>query len=278
MIQSSLAGKTVFITGASSGIGKACALLFAHAGCHVTGVSRSCPEGTKHFPEGGSLTLRRMDVTKKASIQRVVRDLPKIDIAILAAGMGVAGSIEDTPLEYARQQMEVNYFGVLRSCQAILPVMRQAGEGKILVIGSVAGRISIPMQSHYSSSKYALEALVDALRMEVRPFGITASIIEPGDTKTGFTDCRKTYYKEGSPYNEAIEHAIGQMEKDERNGGSPYQIARIAMKLAEKKNPPAKVTAGLQYKAVVQLTRFVPDRLRESIVQSIYMENKKPKE
>ena len=268
---SSLKDKTVFITGASSGIGKACALAFAHCGCQVIGVSRHCPEGTKQFPGGGSLTLRRMDVTKKASIQHVIRDLPKIDIAILAAGMGVAGSIEDTPLEYAHQQMEVNYFGVLRSCQAILPVMRAAGEGRIIVIGSVAGRISIPMQSHYSSSKYALEALVDALRMEIAPYGLSACIIEPGDTKTGFTDCPKTYYKEGSPYNEAIEKAVGQMEGDERNGDSPYSIARLALRMAVKKNPPARVTAGIKYKAAVQLTRHLPDRVRESIVKMIYM-------
>ena len=266
----SLKGKTVLVTGASSGIGRACALAFAHCGCNVVGVSRHCPEGTKKFEGGGSLTLRRMDVTKKASIQQVIKDLPKIDIAILAAGMGVAGSIEDTPLEYAKQQMEVNYFGVIRSCQAILPVMRAAGEGRIIVIGSVAGRISIPMQSHYSSSKYALEALVDALRMEIRPFGLSACIIEPGDTKTGFTDSRKTYYKEGSPYNEAIEKAVGQMEGDEQNGASPYQIARLALRMAVAKNPPSKVTAGMKYKTLVQLVRFLPDRVRESVVRSIY--------
>jgi len=266
-----LKGKTVLVTGASSGIGKACALAFAHCGCQVVGVSRNCPEGTKKFPGGGSLTLRRMDVTKKASIQHVIKDMPRIDIAVLAAGMGVAGSIEDTPLDYAKQQMEVNYFGVIRSCQAILPVMRTAGEGRIIVIGSVAGRISIPMQSHYSSSKYALEALVDALRLEVQPFGINACIIEPGDTKTGFTDCRKTYYKEGSPYNEAIEKAVGQMENDERNGDSPYQIARLALRMAVAKNPPSKVTAGVKYKAVVQMVRFLPDRLRETIVRKIYL-------
>ncbi len=264
-------GKKVLITGASSGIGKAIALLFCANGYHVTGVSRSCREGTRHFDGGGSLTMRRMDVTKSSSIQHVVRDLPEIDIAVFAAGMGVAGSIEDTPIEYARQQMDVNYFGTLRCCKAVLPIMRQNGHGLILVIGSVGGRISIPMQSHYSSSKFALEALVDALRIEAAPYNIKACLIEPGDTRTGFTSKRKTYYKPDSPYNDAVQHAVGQMEKDEMNGDSPFLVARIALALSYRKNPPARVTAGLKYKAIVKLTDLVPDRIREALVSSIYM-------
>ncbi len=264
-------GKNVFITGASSGIGKSMAILFAGNGYTVTGVSRSCPEGTRKFPGGGSLTLRRMDVTSSKSVQKVLRTLPKVDIAILAAGMGVAGSVEDTPIEYARKQMDVNYFGVLRCCKAILPLMRQEEHGLIMVIGSVAGRISIPMQSHYSSSKYALEALVEALRLETAPYGIRATIIEPGDTKTGFTDQRKTYRKEGSPYNEAMEKAVGQMEEDERNGVSPLNVARVALKVSESLNPPTRVAVGTKYKAAVKLTSLLPDRCREAVVRSLYV-------
>ncbi len=264
-------GKNVFVTGASSGIGKACALLFAKNGYTVTGVSRSCPEGTKHFEGGGSLTLMKMDVTNSNSIQKVIRKLPQIDIAILAAGMGIAGSIEDVPIEQAKKQMDVNYFGVLRCCKAILPLMRRDEHGLILVIGSVAGRISIPMQSHYSSSKYALEALVDSLRLETAPYGIHAAIIEPGDTKTGFTDKRNTYHKENSPYNDAVDKAVGQMEKDERNGVSPLNIARIAICLSEKQDPKAKTAAGIKYKAAIKLVELLPDRCREAIVRKLYM-------
>ncbi len=264
-------GKNVFITGASSGIGKACALLFAKNGYTVTGVSRNCTEGTKKFSGGGSLTMRKMDVTNSRSVQKVITALPQIDIAILAAGMGVAGSIEDTPMEYARKQMDTNYLGVLRCCKAILPIMRAEEKGLILVIGSVAGRVSIPMQSHYSSSKYALEAMVDALRLEIEPYHLKACIIEPGDTKTGFTGSRNTYLKEGSPYNETVLKAVGQMEQDEKNGDSPFAIARIAMKMANKKNPPAKVAAGFKYKAVIGLLKMLPDRTRETVVRMLYM-------
>ena len=266
-----LYGKNVFVTGASSGIGKAIALFYGMNGYHVTGVSRNCKEGTHLFPGGGSLTMRKMDVTKSPSIQRVIRDLPEIDIAVFAAGMGVAGSIEDTPLEYARRQMEVNYFGTLRCIKAVLPVMREKEHGLILVIGSVAGQISIPMQSHYSSSKYALEALVDALRMEAAPYNIRACLIEPGDTKTCFTAMRETYYKPDSPYNDAVRQAVGQMEKDEQNGVSPKSVAKIAYQLSYRKNPPVRVTAGLKYKTAVKLTKLLPERVREALVSSIYL-------
>ena len=266
-------GKNVFITGASSGIGKACVLKLAKAGCSVTGVSRSCDEIVKKHSGGGSLTMKRMDVTDEASIARVVGECEEIDIAVLAAGSGVAGAVEELPMSYAREQMEVNYFGVLNVLQAVIPKMREQGKGLIVIIGSVAGRISIPMQSHYSSSKYALEALSDALRLELRQFGIKVAVVEPGDTKTGFTDKRKTFVKEDSVYAAAVKDAVGQMEKDERGGVSPNKVASVVVRLAGSKNPPARRAVGLKYKALCTAAKLLPDRLRESIVGSIYMKN-----
>lgn len=264
-------GKNVFITGASSGIGKACAKRFAKAGCKVTGVSRSCEEIVKKHSCGGSLTMKRMDVTDEASIKRVIDECDEINIAVLAAGSGVAGPVEELPMTYAREQMEVNYFGVLNMLQAIIPKMREQGKGLIVIIGSVAGRISIPMQSHYSSSKYALEALSDALRMELRSFGIKVVVVEPGDTKTGFTDKRKTFVKEDSVYEAAVRDAVGQMEKDERGGVSPNKVAGVVTRLAGSKNPPSRRAVGIKYKLLCTAVKLLPDRLRESIVSSIYM-------
>ncbi|HBE09059.1 MAG TPA: hypothetical protein DCY81_00750 [Lachnospiraceae bacterium] len=264
-------GKNVFITGASSGIGRACALMFAKEGCRVTGVSRSCLEGTKHFPGGGSVTMKRMDVTDELSVRRVIREASDIDIAVLAAGMGVAGAVEELPADYAREQMEVNYFGVLNVLQEILPGMRNKGRGLIVVIGSVAGKISIPMQSHYSSSKYALEALVDALRLELHSFGVKAVIVEPGDTKTGFTGSRKTFIREGSAYSDKVKSAVGKMEKDEQSGASPKAVARVVLKMAGKASPPGRRAVGLSYRAILALVKILPDTAREKLVRMIYM-------
>lgn len=149
--------------------------------------------------------------------------------------------------------------------------MHEKKKGLILIIGSVAGRVSIPMQSQYSASKYALEAYVDALRLEEEPFGIKAAIIEPGDTKTGFTDSRKTYIDETSPYYDAVKHAVGKMESDERCGVKPEVVAKTVIKMIEKDNPPAKVAVGLSYKFAIFLVKFLPDRIREKLIRNIYM-------
>ena len=264
-------GRNVFITGASSGIGKACAVAFAKKGFNVTGVSRNCKEGEKEFHGGGILRMKKMDVTDEEAVSRVISEVGEIDIAILSAGVGIAGAIEDTPVSYARRQMEINYFGVLNVCSKILPGMHANGKGLIIVIGSVAGRVSIPMQSQYSASKYALEAYVDALRLETEPYGIRAVLIEPGDTKTGFTDNRDTYIKEDSIYSEITKRAVGRMEKDERNGARPEAVAKVALSLVEKSSPPARVAVGLQYKLAMMLIKHLPDSAREKIIRRMYL-------
>ena len=145
---------------------------------------------TERIPGKGSLTLRKLDVTDEAATRKFVEGLSEVDIAVLCAGMGVAGPAETTASELTRRQMEVNYFGTLNAAQPCLGRMRRQQRGLLIVIGSIAGRVSIPMQSQYSASKYALEAFTDAVRMEMRPYGVRACIIEPGDTKTGFTAAR----------------------------------------------------------------------------------------
>ncbi|MBQ2063609.1 MAG: SDR family NAD(P)-dependent oxidoreductase [Firmicutes bacterium] len=266
-------GDRVFVTGATSGIGRACARAFAASGYQVTGVSRSAEDVTERFPGGGTLTLRPLDVTDEEAVKAFVESLPGVDIAILCAGMGVAGPAEITPAEMTRKQMEVNYFGTLNAAQPCLTRMRRQGKGLLLVIGSIAGRVSIPMQSQYSSSKYALEAFTDAVRMEMRPFGVRASIIEPGDTKTGFTAARITQEIDEAfaAYEEVLKKSIAKMAGDEQNGKDPDSVAKVALALAAKKNPPARVPVGIDYKALMVLLRFLPDRVKEAIISKLYL-------
>ena len=271
MKRKNLYGKNVFVTGASSGIGRACARMFAGNGYNVTGVSRNTEECVEKFPGGGTLTLKRLDVTEETAVRKFVEDLPGVDIAILCAGMGVAGPAETTSSELTRKQMEVNYFGTLNAAQPCLTKMRRQRKGLLLVIGSIAGRVSIPMQSQYSASKYALEAFTDAVRMEMKPYGVRACIIEPGDTRTGFTAAREMQSAEDNNYSGVLEKSVSKMAADEQNGRSPDSVAEIALKLAGRKDPPARVPVGLEYKALMQLLRIMPDRGKEFILSKLYL-------
>ena len=261
----------VLITGASSGIGQAVARLFARGGYEVYGTSRSIKKESKKGKNGERYRSFPMDVTSDDSVKAAAEKIGYVDILILAAGFGIAGSAEEVPIELVKKQMEVNYYGVLRVVSAFLPAMRERRSGKIIIIGSVGGRVAIPMQSHYSSGKYALEAYSDALRLELKPFGIDVTIVEPGDTKTDFTVKRETYIPKGSPYEETARHAIGVMEHDEQSGSAPDSVAKAVLKVAKSDNPKARVAVGLKYKALCLLLKFLPDRIRLMFVRKIYL-------
>ena len=270
-------GKNALVTGASRGIGEAVAKALAEAGCNVTACARGFEDlaaasaNREETAGGGSITRVKMDVTDEASVSEVIGSLDQIDIAVCCAGMGVAGAAEELPMKMARAQMETNYFGVLNVGGKILPKMRQQGKGLFVVIGSIAGKVPIPMQCHYSSSKYALEAYVEAVRMEMRQFGVRAVIIEPGDTKTGFTDARKTYLDENSPYVKIVEKSVEKMAKDEQGGRSPKTVADVVLKLISKENPPVRVAVGFEYKLLMFILRFLPDRLKQWILTKMYL-------
>ena len=261
----------VLVTGVSSGIGKATAELFARGGYEVYGVSRSVKPGSRRYKRGGILRYLPMDVTDDDSVRRVMAKIGPLDILVLAAGMGIAGSAEEVPIDLVKRQMDVNYYGVLRVVSAALPPMRERMYGKIIIVGSLGGRVAIPMQSHYSSSKYALEAYTDALRIELKPYDIDVSIIEPGDTKTGFTANRETFLPEDSVYKDAVEHAVKVMARDEMNGDPAENVAMAILKCSKSDHPKAHIICGRSCKLAGFALKHLPDRVREYAVRKLYM-------
>lgn len=270
-------GNNVLVTGASSGIGLACLLLFSERGYRVWGVSRS---GTANQAIPSGARLSSMDVTDDSSvsegIQRIWMEATAqtgegIGTVIHCAGFGIGGAAEDTPVAEAMAQFETNYFGVLRVNQALLPLMRARGASLVIVLGSIAGRISIPFQSHYSASKFAIEAYIEALRMEGRPFGIKASVVEAGDTRTGFTGMRRLAIPTDSPYSLQARRSIEKMEKDEREGYPPSTVAKAVYRVALGKRPPVRTAVGFSYKVLMILKRLLPDRVAELVVGLLYL-------
>ena len=188
-----LGKKVVLITGASSGIGKTCADYLEALGHKVYGASRSL--GHKSSSEVITEEIRGkgwirvgMDVTNEKSVEQGVAHILKaegrLDAVINSAGYGISGSVEDTAIEEAYSQFETNFFGVLRVCRAVLPIMRKQKSGCIINMSSIAGIISLPFQGLYCASKFALEGMTEALRLEVKPFGIHVVLIEPGNFRT----------------------------------------------------------------------------------------------
>jgi NAD(P)-dependent dehydrogenase (short-subunit alcohol dehydrogenase family) len=272
-------GKVVLVTGASSGIGKATAELLMNNGCRVYGTSRR-PQDQEPVKKaevgGGFLRMLQMDVCNEESIGSALDILLKnegrLDILINNAGNGIAGSVEDLTPDEAYYQFNTNFFGMHRVCRQVIPVMRKQKSGLIINISSVAAQFAIPFQSMYSASKAAIEAVSEAMRIEVAPFGIKVAAVEPGDVRTGFTDSRKFAEAsgDGSAYTERFKKSVGVMIHDETHGPEPIVIAKEILRLAGMKNPPVRTTVGFQYKLFIFLKRFLPLRFAVYIVSKMY--------
>ncbi len=258
--------KTVLVTGASSGIGRACAAHLADRGHKVYGTSRD-PSSVGAL---GTVQLLRMNVDDEASVAaafaRVREEGAELDVLVNNAGFGIAGAVEDTSIEEAHQLIETNLLGVLRTCRAALPEMRARGRGTIVNITSLAGRVGLPFQGLYSATKFALEGLSQALRMEVRPFGVRVIVVAPGDFRTAFTSHRRIATAAGEPsaYRVAFHRALRRAQEDEQGGPPPDQVARLLQRIVEDRARRDAYSVGsLAQRWAVAARPLIPGRLYE---------------
>ena len=245
--------RTVLITGASSGIGLATAEYLVQKGFQVFGTTRSLEKRSavvraaqQRF--GESLQWVEMDVTQEDSVERAVRHVEakagNIDVLVCSAGAGIYGSIEETPMEQVFYQFDHNVFGTLRTLRAVLPGMRKRRSGCIVLISSMAGILAIPYQVHYSASKYAVEALTEGLRQELRSFDIRVSAVRPGDIATEFNDVTHLNLSKDSPYARWAQPCWKTIDQNMIAAPKPILVAKVIYRILKKKNPKAYYTAA----------------------------------
>lgn len=258
--------KTAIVTGGSSGIGKAAALMLCENGYTVYELSR---RGENY----SSIFHITADVTNPASIAaaaaKVIEKEGRIDLLVNNAGFGISGPVEFTDPADAHAQLEVNFYGAFNCIQAVLPQMRAQAGGRIINLSSVAAPIAIPYQSFYSAAKAAINSLTLALRNEVRPFGIQVCAVQPGDIRTGFTAARKKSHA-GSHIYKSLDRAVAVMEHDEQNGMAPEAVAKVILKAANARKCRALYTVGAQYKLFTLINKLLPATTVNWLVGKIY--------
>lgn len=266
--------KIVLITGASSGIGYDAAQALGRQGHKVYAAARRV-ELMEPLRALGVVPLR-MDVTDEASIQEGVQKVleaeGRIDVLINNAGYGYFGAIETTPMEDARRQLEVNVFGLASLCRTVLPAMRAQGGGRIVNIASIAGKMVLQFGGWYCVSKYSVEAFSDALRMEVKPFGIDVCIIEPGGIHTDWGLIAARHLREnaaGSAYEDAALPEADLLEKaySGRWLSSPAVVTRAILRAVNSRRPRTRYRIGMGSRIMPFLHAVLPARWWDAAVR-----------
>jgi NAD(P)-dependent dehydrogenase (short-subunit alcohol dehydrogenase family) len=260
--------KVILITGASAGIGEACANRLHENGWNVVGASR-------RGSSSGGWTPMKMDVDSDRAVSEgvatIVEEHSRLDAVVACAGWGLAGPVEMTPISEAKKQLETNFWGAVRVVQAALPVMRRQGGGRVVLISSVGGIIGIPFQAFYSASKFAMEGYGEALAYEVAHFDIRVTLVEPGNVRTDFTSSRRDVDARpgDETYSAAVAKAVGLMERDEANGVEPGNVAAVVDKVLRSGRPPRRVSVGkLDERVGILGKRLMPYRLFEKAAKS----------
>src|SRR5690348_2980019 len=267
------AAGSVLITGCSSGIGQAAALALHEAGRTVVATARN--PATLSGLAGRGLRTLALDVTDEASMQAAVDAAGPIGVLVNNAGYGLYGTVEQLPMTEIRRQFETNFFGLVRLTQLVLPGMRAAGGGRILNVSSMGGRATLPGGAFYHASKYAVEALSDALRMEVARFGIDVVLIEPGPVRTPWNDVAAGSVAGSSAANgngngadpyagfkDAVTAAFSTATDGPlaRFSSSADDIAKVITRAVTARRPRTRYLINPVARTTVTLRRWLPDR------------------
>src|ERR1700744_1989643 len=250
--------KVILVTGASSGLGLATAKALQAQGHTVYGTSRDAKK-IKDVP----FKPLSMDVTDDASVNAAVDTIIKaqghIDVLINNAGNGITGPLYNMPVDMAKKQFEVNFFGVVRVSSAVLPLMIERKSGLVINISSLAGLFGLPYQGLYSASKFAVEGYSESLRMELQNTGVKVTVVNPGDFKTDFTGNREKapFPLKNESLKKEFEAAVAAMEKDESIGANPDKLAAQICKIVSKSSPAHSYLVGAIGQTIVPTLKAI---------------------
>ncbi|MGH9184833.1 MAG: oxidoreductase [Acidimicrobiales bacterium] len=274
--------RAVLITGCSTGIGRATADRLARSGWTVYATARR-PETIKDLADAGARVLA-LDVTDENSmrdaVDTVTDEAGAVSVLVNNAGYGLQGPAEETPMDEVRRQFDTNVFGLVRLTQLALPAMRAQRWGRIVNISSMGGRMTLPGGAFYHGTKYAVEAISDALRFEVRPFGIAVSLVEPGAVATAFGDTAVATITASEPSgSEASDYApfralLAAKINDAYEGSgskrasSPERVAAVIEKAVTSPRPKPRYLVGADARLLVRLRRMLGDRGFDAVLRS----------
>lgn len=264
--------KTILVTGASSGIGKATAIYLAQNGYTVYGAARRIDKLQELVAYG--VKPVSLDVTDEESakncIHKIYKEAGSIDVLVNNAGSGFYGALEDVPLADGKNMMEVNVFGVARLIQLVLPGMRENKSGKIVNISSIGGKIGMPMGTWYNASKFAIEGMSDALRNEVKQFGIDVIVVEPGGTNTEMKDGLDyvTRVSGKTAYSKLAESVVKMYT--EMKGSEPVVIAKLIKRSIEARKPKTRYAGGEMAKPMLFMKKLLSDKLFDKILMTSF--------
>ena len=275
-------GKVTLVTGATSGMGRATALLLAGKGYEVYAGARNPADGEALVAEarGRGIPLKavQLDVTDdgsaRAAVSRVERESGRLDNLVNNAGFGLLATVEEATDEEIRRQFDVNVFGVGRMCRAALPLMRARRSGVIVNISSWLGRMGFPLLTYYNASKYAVEAITDSLRYEAGPFGIRVHSVMPGLFGTRFVSkgliANPETVSPSSPYAALGGKLVPVVAKKINEGPDPVAVAEAVLHVIEDAGSPIRTPVGVEAETFVPLTKELPDEAFEAKVKEIF--------
>jgi NAD(P)-dependent dehydrogenase (short-subunit alcohol dehydrogenase family) len=270
-----VASRAVLITGCSSGIGHATAELLAREGWIVYATARK-PETLSDLEEAGCKPLA-LDVTDEASMTAAVETVQSaegaVGVLINNAGYSQSGAVESVPMDQVRRQFETNVFGLIRMCQLVLPGMREQRWGRIVNLSSMGGRLTFPGGGFYHATKYAVEAISDALRFEVRGFGVEVIIVEPGLIVTNFGNTASASVQTEGPYssfNRDVARATEQVYEGplSKLGGGPEVVAKTIAGALKADRPKTRYPVTASARIMMGQRRLMPDRVWDLLMRT----------